>query len=300
MRHAFVLTFALTAASLGAPPAPLAAQDRGDGDSVRIDRFEQRVESPDRIMSIVMNRRARLGIKVNLQARDTDSLGAYVESVLPNGPAAKAGLRSGDLITKLDGKSVLAGGRAERTPDQRQSLPGLRLVELAARLEPNDTVPVEYLRGKDRRTASIVTEDEPDTFVMGPGGRRPLTMRFSTPGMGDHMQVGDFPDDMGVGDRFEFLSGGPLGDLDLAPLNPDLGAYFGTTDGVLVVRAPRDGSLGLKGGDVVQAVDGRKPSSPAHLLRILRSYDRGETFKLDILRNHKRETVTAHLGQHDG
>ena len=58
-----------------------------------------------------MNRRARLGIKVNLQARDTDSLGAYVESVPPNGPAAKAGLRSGDLITKLDGKSVLAGGQ---------------------------------------------------------------------------------------------------------------------------------------------------------------------------------------------
>ena len=67
-------------------------------------------------MRIVMNRRARLGIKVNLQARDTDSLGAYVESVSPNGPAAKAGLRSGDVITKLDGKSVLAGGRAERTP----------------------------------------------------------------------------------------------------------------------------------------------------------------------------------------
>jgi S1-C subfamily serine protease len=300
MRHAFVLTFALTAASLGTPAGPLMAQDRGEGDSVRIDRFEQRVESPDRIMSIVMNRRARLGIKVNLQARDTDSLGAYVESVLPNGPAAKAGLRSGDLITKLDGKSVLAGGQAERTPDKRQSLPGLRLIELAARLEPNDTVPVEYLRGKDRRTASIVTEDEPDTFVMGPGGRRPFTMRFSPPGMGDRMQVGDFPDDMGPGDRFEFLSGGPLGDLDLAPLNPDLGAYFGTTDGVLVVRAPRDGSLGLKGGDVVQAVDGRKPSSPAHLLRILRSYDRGESFKLDILRNHKRETVTARLGQPEG
>jgi S1-C subfamily serine protease len=299
MRHAVVLTFALTAASLGVPAAPLTAQDRSDSDSVRIDRFEQRVESPDRIMSIVMNRRARLGIKVNLQARDTDSLGAYVESVLPNGPAAKAGLRSGDLITKLDGKSVLAGGRAERAPDQRQSLPGLRLIELAARLEPNDTVPVEYLRGKDRRTASIVTEDEPDTFVMGPGGHRPFTMRISPPGMGDRLQVSDFPDDMGPGDRFEFLSGGPLGDLDLAPLNPDLGAYFGTTDGVLVVRAPRDGSLGLKGGDVVQAVDGRKPSSPAHLLRILRSYDRGETFKLDILRNHKREAVTAHLGQPD-
>ena len=66
-----------------------------------------------------MNRRARLGIKVNLQARDTDSLGAYVESVTPNGPAAKAGLRSGDIITKLDGKSVLTGGAADAGADTR-------------------------------------------------------------------------------------------------------------------------------------------------------------------------------------
>jgi len=28
----------------------------------------------------------------------------------------------------------------------------------------------------------------------------------------------------------------------------------------------------------------------------LRSYDRGETFKIDILRNRKRETVSARLG----
>jgi len=298
MRHAFVLACALTAASLIAPAEPLTAQSQGDSDSVRADRLERRAEEPDHLMRIVMNRRARLGIKVNLQARESDSLGAYVESLLPNGPAAKAGLRSGDIITKLDGKSVLTGGQAEQSSDQRQSLPGLRLVEMAARLGPNDTVRVEYLRGKDRRTTSIVTENEPDTFVMGPDGHRSFSMRFGGPG--DRRQVGDFMDEGVPGDRFEFLAGGPLGDLDLAPLNPDLGAYFGATEGVLVIRAPRDGSLGLKGGDVVQAVDGRKPSSPAHLLRILRSYDRGETFKMDILRNKKRETVTAHLGEHDG
>ena len=91
-----------------------------------------------------------------------------------------------------------------------------------------------------------------------------------------------------------------MGDLELAPLNPELGQYFGTTEGVLVIRAPKDKSLGLRGGDVVQAVDGRKPAGPAHLLRILRSYERGETFKLDILRNRKRETVTARLGEREG
>ena len=291
MRYRFVLIAALAAGTLVAGPArALLAQDRDESDSNPPGR-ERRMEQPDRLMRIVMSRRARLGIKVNLQARDTDSLGAYVESVPPNGPAAKAGLRSGDVITKLDGKSVRAGGRAEQEGEQRQSLPGLRLIELAARLEPADTVAVEFLRGRDRRTVSVVTEDEPDMF----------TMRLPPPGAPHddmRMLVGDFPE-MGPGARFEFLAGSPLGDLELAPLNPELGAYFGTTDGVLVIRAPKDGSLGLKGGDVVQAVDGRKPAGPSHLMRILRSYDRSETFKLDLLRNRKRQTVTAHLGEHE-
>jgi S1-C subfamily serine protease len=290
MRFPFVLITALTAAGLaGTPARALLAQDREDNDSDRTGPGEHRMGEPDRLMRIVMSRRARLGIKVNLQARGADSLGAYVESVSPNGPAAKAGLRSGDVITKLDGTSVLARGRAQQEGDQRHSPPGLRLIELAARLEPADTVPIEFLRGKERRTVTVVTEDEPDTF----------TMRMPPPGgLRDEMQVGDFMD-MGPAGRFEFLAGSPLGDLELAPLNPDLGAYFGTTEGVLVIRAPKDGTLGLKGGDVVQAVDGRKPAGPSHLLRILRSYDRGETFKLDILRNRKRETLTAHLGERE-
>jgi S1-C subfamily serine protease len=293
MRVPFVLAAALAVAGFGLPTAALAAQaDSGTGREHRLERADE-----DPLVRIVMNRRARLGIKVNLQARATDSLGAYVESVTPNGPAAKAGLRSGDVITKLNGQSVLSGGRAAEDADARQSLPGLRLIELAARLEPADTVPIEFLRGKDRKTVSVITEDEPDDFGPGRHGR-PFAMRFFRPGMDhDRMPVADMMD-MGP-DRFEFFSGGPLGDLELAPLNPDLGQYFGTTDGVLVIRAPKDGTLGLKGGDVVQAVDGRKPTSPGHLMRILRSYERGETFKLDVLRNRKRETVTAHLGERD-
>jgi S1-C subfamily serine protease len=94
-----------------------------------------------------------------------------------------------------------------------------------------------------------------------------------------------------------FLYGSPLADLELAPLNPDLGRYFGATEGILVISVPQDSELKLKGGDVVLAVDGRKPASPSHLLRIMRSYEKGESFKVDILRNGKRETVTGRVGE---
>jgi S1-C subfamily serine protease len=250
---------------------------------------------PQRVMQFVMNRRARLGLKVNLRARSSDSVGAYVDAVTPNGPAAKAGIRSGDVITKLAGKSVLTGNQAEAGGD-RESLPGLHLIELAARLAPNDTVAVEFRRGKDKKTVSVVTADEPDILFQGRPGGRAMAFRYFRPdesGRPPMPEDSDFDERLGMG---PFLYGSPLADLELAPLNPDLGQYFGASSGVLVVSAPRDSELGLKGGDVVLAVDGRKPASPSQLLRILRSYERGEKFKIEVLRKQKRETVTGSVG----
>jgi len=289
MRHHLWLGL-LLAGGIVLIPDRAAAQE----ESLRLER------GPDRLMRIVLNRRARLGIKVNLEARATDSVGAYVDAVTPGGPAATAGIRSGDLITKLDGKSLLAGGAAEDR-DRRESLPGLRLIELAARLGPNDTVEVEYRRGNDRRTASVVTEEEPDfVFEGGPEGR-PFAMGLFRGGPGDvRVPAGAFVERFGAPGAYrEFFSGSPLARLELAPMNPELGEYFGTEEGVLVISSPRDAGLGLKGGDVILAVDGRKPAGPSHLLRILRSYERGENFKLDILRGRKRETVTARLGERE-
>ena len=283
----------MLAAGAMAPGSVLVAQDP---EPPRVEEFHPDGR-PDHLMRIVMDRRARLGIKVNLQARDTDSVGAYVEGVTPNGPAAKAGIRSGDVIIKLEGKSVLAGGASEDR-DTRQSLPGLRLIELAARVEPGDTVRLEYRRGSERRTTSVVTEEEPEfAFHADPGGRG-LRMRMFGPGPHEvRVPAADFIErfDPPVAYR-EFFAGSPLARLELAPINSDLGAYFGTTEGVLVISTG-DSELGLKGGDVVLAVDGRKPAGPSHLLRILRSYESGESFKLDILRNRKRDTVTARLGE---
>ena len=268
------LLAALSIVSLGPLPGRLMAQEP-------VPPRQGEVRGPERVMQFVMSRRARLGLKVNLRARETDTIGAYVDAVTPNGPAARAGIHSGDIITKLDGKSVLDGARTD-ADGGRESLPGLRLIELAAELEPYDTVAIEFRRGKETKTLSVVTTDEPTVMFRGRGGR---------PGFSEPEFEGRF------GGTAMFLYGSPLADVELAPLNPELGEYFGTTSGVLVISAPKGSELGLKGGDVVVAVDGRKPESPSHLLRILRSYEDGESFKLDVLRNKKRETVSGRLGQ---
>ena len=91
--------------------APLAAQQR---DSIKIRREPGMypkvwINGQDVSGQVepFMQRRARLGITVELAAKETDSLGAFVQAVTPGGPASKAGIRSGDIITKLGGKTVL-------------------------------------------------------------------------------------------------------------------------------------------------------------------------------------------------
>src|SRR2546430_8444345 len=192
----------------------------------------------------------RIGVIVRTDASaESDKIGAKIEGVTPGSPAEKAGLKVGDIITKFAGTS-LGGIKAE---DEDESGPGHKLVALARKLEPGDTVRIEYRRGADAKQATLVAEDLD-------GG-----MRMDMPGP---MVMPRMP-----GMDFEWSFGEPWGDLELVSLNPDLGEYFGTKDGILVVKAPADSTLPLKGGDVILAIGGAEAHHPTHPGRGPRSYE---------------------------
>src|SRR6266702_2824078 len=223
--------------------------------------------------------RGRIGVIVDPRADAAgDKVGARIEGVTPGGPAEKAGLKVGDVITRFN-TTALAGVRSE---DNEDSGPGMKLIELARRLEPGDTVQVEYRRGTDSRKATIVAEDLGGTAWTGP---------MEGPEMGDIMENVMPKMRMGPGGEFGFAFGSPWGGIELVKLNPDLGDYFGTREGVLVVRAPEDSTLALKGGDVIVSIGGRKPTSPMQAMRIIRSYDPGESVTIDVLRKQRHVNV---------
>ena len=93
---------------------------------------------------------------------------------------------------------------------------------------------------------------------------------------------------------------GSLGEMELATLTPQLGRYFGTEKGVLVVRAPKDDSFKLEDGDVILAIDGREPTSGSHATRILSSYQPGEKISIKLMRQHKAVNLETTLPERSG
>lgn len=78
--------------------------------------------------------------------------------------------------------------------------------------------------------------------------------------------------------------------LNLASVDTQLGRYFGTNDGVLIVSAGPD-LAGLQSGDVIRKVDGRAVSSPREVMDVLRTKPEGAVVAVDYLRDRKPGTA---------
>lgn len=210
-------------------------------------------------------RRAMLGVSIGDDGNGKDGRepdGVEVLSVTPGGPADKAGIQAGDVITAI-GETDLAEAES----------PSRALLDAMGEIEPGDEIEVAYRRGNDKRSAQVTADafEAPIAFFAdGHGNGLP------------HLPRAPF---------LELMHG--WGNIELAPVSPGLGEYFGTDGGVLVVHAPQDGDFKLKDGDVILAIDERKPEDPAHAMRILRSYRGGEKLVIDIMR--KRENMSLEI-----
>lgn len=74
------------------------------------------------------------------------SQGLFVAGVVANGPSAQAGLREGDIITKVDGKAATSN---------------VQLQELTLTKKAGDKVSMEYLRNGSSATATVTLGTQP-------------------------------------------------------------------------------------------------------------------------------------------
>ncbi len=181
--------------------------------------------------------------------------GARVREVSPGGPAAEAGIRAGDVIVAVNGTEV-KGENPART-----------VMRFMRPVKPDAKVSVRVLREGAPHEFTVVARPGPGLFLAD-------FPRFEGP-------------ELLAGHHETMLLHGPVMDMELATLTPQLGRYFGSEKGVLVVRAPSAGALKLEDGDVILAIDGREPANGSHATRILATYQPGEKLTLRVLRLHK-------------
>ncbi|MCS6948470.1 MAG: PDZ domain-containing protein [Steroidobacteraceae bacterium] len=219
-------------------------------------------------------RRAVLGVRLAEDPADRKA-GARVAAVSPGGPAATAGVQPGDLIVAIDGYEL-------RGKDD----PVRELIERMRQVEPEQKVKLKLQRDRQILDVDVVTR-------RADPGRWSFTLPPRADGPGARA-YGFGLDDIEPMIR-AFFPGGPLAGLELATVTPKLGQYFGTEKGVLVLKAPADNPLKLEEGDVILAIGGREPTSAAHALRILRSYQPGEKVPLRVQRQRKPLTFEAEM-----
>jgi serine protease Do len=100
------------------------------------------------------------------------------------------------------------------------------------------------------------------------------------------------------------VSRGYIG-VNLGPLTPELAKAFGVNEphgaviGDVTPGAPGD-KAGLKSGDVITAIDGKKVEGPDDLTMDVISHAPGSKVTLDVVRDGKPMTVAVTLGQRPG
>ena len=211
--------------------------------------------------------------------------GVRIAGVTPDSGAAKAGLKTGDRITSVNGTAVL-GTTSELRVDNARTL--------LTDMEEGKPVRIGYVRGGQNATANVVPRMEPETVVL----------RGAEPGEGRRIHLVDVPG-MAPGLEQEIIRIGPRGDckgknckvpmlaeafrwngLNLASVDPALGRYFGTDRGVLVLSAGPD-LAGLQPGDVIQKIDGRAVGSPRDAMDALRDKPENAMALVEYMRDRK-------------
>ena len=201
--------------------------------------------------------------------------GVEVSSVAEDGPAAKAGIKAGDVVLEFDGQPVQGTTQFQRmvreTPVGRQ-------------------VKITVWRGGATQTVTATVGENKGNMITSDDGN----WNFSMPTM---PPMPPMPPDMNM-PHMQIFSQNPMLGIEGESLGQQeqLAEFFGVQDGVLV-RMVKKGSpaekAGLKAGDVITKIDDSKVTSTAEITRTLRTLRSKKTFTMTVTRNKKEMPLTV-------
>jgi serine protease Do len=237
--------------------------------------------------------RAWLGVSVEEETERAQG-GARVLAVVPGSPAEGTGLREGDVIVSVDGKSIYGPQGLTRALGSH---------------EPGQSVEIGIVRDGDSQALTVDL------------GERPATTHFFHPFEDlewDHEELGQHLEDAGrelERLRIEAPSGWagayrlghrPRLGVRLVEVTPELREHLGGQPdaGVLVSQVMKGmpaEMAGIRVGDLIEAVDGQSIEDVGDLVEAIEGSE-GGVLRIDIVRDKREQTVEVVLpdpSEHD-
>ncbi len=265
--------------------AERALEERGDllaELDVDIEDFPDKVQ----VLSALSDGGSWLGVEIHEVTADnvkelklSAERGVLLSKIVPDSPAAKAGLKASDVVTEVNGQRVEGTAQFRR---MIREIPSGRAVQLTVwRDGKTQTLSVTLGKAEERRHAWAQAFPSRD-FV------------FHMPDMPKMPQ-------MEWNGRAVFIGRPRLG-IDAEDLDGQLGSYFGAPDGEgVLVRGVNAASpaekAGLKAGDVIIKLDGERIRTVGDLREKLAEKREKKTVTLGVLRNRSEISLNVEIEQ---
>ncbi len=231
--------------------------------------------------------------------------GIKLLGVTPNGGAAQAGLKAGDLLLAVNGQRLDGGDNANWA-----------LTEAMSPVLAGDTVGIEYERDGEIRMADVTTQargayvkkfefdfDDDIDIDIDLSALKELEALAELEALEELEALGGIEGIeklaelealsalSGLADAIAVESNGQV--LELRRVDGDLASYFGVEEGVLVMAAPE--ASPLKAGDVLLSLDGDPVDEVGGAIGTLAAAS--ESMESEVLRDGRRREVTLEAGQ---
>ena len=278
-------------ASLADSRAMLAADMALAQSRQAIDQLQVFPELADDQMNFVFDEEGSSWLGVELHEVTSDTAkdlklsaerGVVLGKIVPDSPAAKAGLKENDVVTEINGQRVEGAAQFRR---MIREIPAGRSIQLTV--------------WRDGRAQNI-------SVTLGKSEERRRSMQMVTPAPGTFaFNMPEMPDVPVMEWNGNFLMGGqPRLGIDAEDLNGQLGTFFGAPDGEgILVREVNPGSLaekaGVKAGDVITSFNGERIRTLGDLREKLSAKrdakDKDRAVKLGVLRNKSEVSLSVEL-----
>ncbi len=217
--------------------------------------------------------------------------GVEVTRVEEDSPAARAGLKQGDVVLQFNGERV--EGTEQFVRLVRETPAGRQVTLLISRNGATQTVIAAVGERKNfaYRRFSVAPElphemdrlrEELGSMRLDPKFQQDMARLQAELGA-MRLRVPDMPE------AFVSLRSGMLG-IEAESLNAQLAEFFGVKQGVLVRSVAKDSAAekaGIKAGDVIVRVENEEIGTPSALTRRIRELEPRTSFPVTVVRNRQ-------------